>query len=187
MQGPAIAALVAATLAGACYLTIIGVLMRVTSGRHVSTIIVGVAALLLVIVPISARGALSFWHFAAFFGAAVSLIVFLYGAVLKSLSLAMLVAMAQAQDEQLSVDELADRVVRPAFAARARLLVELGTAVRDGAGYAMIPKGQQTANRIQAVRRFLRLDSLGLYGGITALEQRDAPFVTPPPGAAPER
>jgi hypothetical protein len=163
MEQPAVAALFAAILAGACYLAGVSVLLRATTGRHALPILAGVAVLLVAGVPIFAGGRVSFWHFAAFFGAAISLIVFLYGAVLKSLSLAMLAEIARARDEQLSLDRLADLVVRPAFATRAELLVDSGAAVQTGAAYGITAKGQGLADRIEAVRRFLRLGSLGLY------------------------
>jgi hypothetical protein len=153
----------AAILAGACHLLGVSALLRATSGKHALPIIAGVAVLLVSVVPMLSGNRVSFWHFAAFFGAAVSLVVFLYGAVLKSLSLAMLAEIARAKDEQLSLDGLADLVVRPAFATRARLLVESGAAVSAGDGYGITAKGQGLADRIEAVRRFLRLGSLGLY------------------------
>jgi hypothetical protein len=164
MAQPAVAALYVAILAGACHLAGVSALLRATSGRHALPIIAGVAALLLAGVPMLAGSRVSFWHFAAFFGTAVSLVVFLYGAVLKSLSLAMLAEIARAKDEQLSLDGLTDLVVRPAFATRARLLVDSGAARPAGAGYDITAKGQGLADRIEAVRRFLRLGSLGLYG-----------------------
>ena len=163
MEQPAVAALFAAILAAACHLASVSALLRATSGKHALPIIAGVALLLVASVPIFAGGLVSFWHFAAFFGAAVSLVIFLYGAVLKSLSLAILVEIARARDEQLSLDGLADLVVRPAFATRAGLLVDSGAAVQTGAAYAITAKGQGLADRIEAVRRFLRLGSLGLY------------------------
>jgi hypothetical protein len=163
MEQPAIAALIAAILAGAGHLVGVSALLRATSGKHALPIIAGVAVLLVAVVPLGAGSRVSFWHFAAFFGAAVSLVVFLYGAVLKSLSLAMLAEIARTKDEQLSLDALADLVVRPAFATRARLLVDSRAAAQTGAGYVITAKGQGLANRIEAVRRFLRLGSLGLY------------------------
>lgn len=164
MEQPTLAALTAATAAGGFYLLIVGALLRATSGKHAMVIMATTAALLLAAVPIMVGNVGSFWHFAAFFGAAVSLTVFLYGALLKSLSLAMLVEISRARDHLLSLDDLTERVVRPAFAARARLLVQSGAATCDGSEYVITPQGQHTAKRIAAVRRFLRIDSPGLYG-----------------------
>jgi hypothetical protein len=163
MEQPAVAALIAAILAGAGYLAGVSALLRATSGKHAPPIIAGVAVLLFSGVPLFVGTLVSFWHFAAFFGTAVSLVVFLYGAVLKSLSLAMLAEIARAKDGQLSLGALTNLVVRPAFATRARLLVDSGAAVQTSAGNGITAKGQALANRIEAVRRFLRLGSLGLY------------------------
>jgi hypothetical protein len=164
VEEPRIAALFAALLATAVYLPAVGTLLRVTGQKYALGIFSGIAIVLFGAVLAMAGSAVSFWHFVAFFGAGVSLVVFLYGAVLKSLSLDILIELSRAEAGRLSLDEIAQNVVRPAYNSRAQLLVDWGAAERDAAGnFVVSSQGRRTAGRINAARGFLRLKSLGLY------------------------
>jgi hypothetical protein len=165
MDDPRLAALALAVPGTLLHLAIVGVLLRLTHQRFGMPIFAGVALALLLAGVALFGASIAFWHFAAFFGGGVALVVFLYGAVLKSLSLAMLAELEAAPEQTLPLAVLAQRIVEPAFAERAGLLVEMGAAAPDGAGYALTPKGLATSGRIQAARRFLRVETLGLYGG----------------------
>ena len=159
-------ALLAAVLATAAYFPAVGVMLRATRQRHALEIFAGIAAVLFGGVLATAGRAVSVWHFAAFFGAGVSLVVFLYGAVLKSLSLGILIELSQANAKRLSLDEITQNVVQPAYSSRAQLLVDWGAAGLDAAGnYLIGSRGQRTARRIESARHFLRLRSAGLYSG----------------------
>lgn len=165
MDDPRLAALALAIPGTLLHLAIVGVLLRLTRQRFGMPIFAGVALALLLVAVALFGDSIAFWHFAAFFGGGIALVVFLYGAVLKSLSLAMLAELEAAPEQTLPLAVLADRIVEPAFAGRAGLLVEMGAAAPDGEGFALTPKGLATSGRIQAARRFLRVEILGLYGG----------------------
>jgi hypothetical protein len=159
-----IAALFAAVLATAVYLPAVGTLLRATGQKHALPIFAGIAVLLFGAVLAMACRTVSFWHFVAFFGAGVSLVVFLYGAVLKSLSLDILIELSRAEAGRLSLDEITQNAVQPAYNSRAQLLVDWGAAERDAAGnFSVSPQGRRTAGRINTARHFLRLKSPGLY------------------------
>jgi hypothetical protein len=164
MEEPRIAALLAAVLATAVYFPAVGTLLRATRQKYASGIFAGMAVLLFSGVLATAGRTVSFWHFGAFFGAGVSCVVFLYGAVLKSLSLDILIELSRAEAGRLSTDEITHLVVRPAYGSRAQLLVDWRAADRDAQGnYLVSPHGRRTAKRIEAARHFLRLKSPGLY------------------------
>lgn len=165
MDDPRLAALALAIPGTLLHLAIVGVLLRLTRQRFGMPIFAGVALALLLVGVALFGGHIAFWHFTAFFGGGVALVVFLYGAVLKSLSLAMLAELEAAPGQTLPLAVLAERIVEPAFAERAGLLVKMGAAARDGRGFMVTPQGLATSGRIQAVRRFLRVETLGLYGG----------------------
>jgi len=164
MEEPRIAALFAAVLATAVYLPAVGTLLRAAGQKYALEIFAGIAMLLFGAVLAMAGRVVSFWHFVAFFGAGVSLVVFLYGAVLKSLSLDILIELSRAEARRLSLDEITRNVVQPAYNSRVQLLVDRGAAERDAAGNFLVSsQGQRTAGRINTARHFLRLKSLGLY------------------------
>lgn len=168
MDDPRLAALALAVPGTLLHLVIVGLLLRLTRQRFGMPIFAGVALALLLASVALFGGRIAFWHFAAFFGGGVAVVVFLYGAVLKSLSLAMLAELEAAPEQTLPLAVLAERIVEPAFAERAKLLVEIGAAAPEGTGFALTPKGLATSGKIEAARRFLRIETLGLYGGSKA-------------------
>jgi len=166
MEEPRITALLAAILATVVYFPAVGVLLRATGQKYALEIFSGIAIVLFGGVLATAGRAVSVWYFAAFFGAGISLVVFLYGAVLKSLSLDILIELSRVDAKQLSLNEITQNVVQPAYGSRAQLLVDWGAADRDAAGnYSIGSRGQRTARHIESARRFLKLKSLGLYSG----------------------
>lgn len=165
MDDPRLAALALAVPGTLLHLAIVGVLLRLTRQRFGMSIFAGVALALMLVGIALFGGRISFWHFAAFFGCGVAVVVFLYGAVLKSLSLSMLAELESAPERTLPLAALAERIVEPAFVERAKLLVEMGAVAPEVEGFALTPKGLATSSKIEAVRRFLRIETLGLYGG----------------------
>jgi hypothetical protein len=163
MTDPRVAALVCALLAAILYPVIVGSLLRMTHARHALAIF-GVVALLILVAATAGGRSISLWHFAAYFSAGVAMVVFLYGAVLRSLSLEMLAELNCAGGAELPIDELTEKVVRPGYMNRALSLVNLGAATRRGDQYVVTARGRVAANRVEALRRRIWLTSLGLYG-----------------------
>jgi hypothetical protein len=164
MNDPELVALVVALSATIVHLSVVGLTLRLTEQRYGLAVFIGVAAAISVCCVVVFNEQLAIWHFAAFFGAGVALVTFLYGAVIKSLSLAMLSELDRASNKNLPSEELVRRVVAPAFAERAELLITMRAAERTEAVFALTAKGLTTASRIETVRRFLRIETLGLYG-----------------------
>jgi hypothetical protein len=164
MEEPRMTALLAAALATAVYFPAVGILLRATGQKYALVSFAGMAVLLFSGVLVGEGRRISFWHFAAFFGAGVSLVVFSYGAVLKSLSLDILIELSRTEAKRLSLDEITQHVVRPAYSSRAQLLVDWGAAGCDAVGnYFISSQGRRTAKRVESARRYLRLKSPGLY------------------------
>lgn len=164
MDDPRLAALVLAVLGTLLHLAIVGSLLRLTHQRFGMPIFASVALVLLLAGILLFGSRIAFWHFTAFFGGGVALVVFLYGAVLKSLSLAMLTELDAAPSQSLPLAVLAERIVEPAFSERAKLIVDMGAATRDGNGFEVTQNGLGTSGKIETARRFLRIETLGLYG-----------------------
>lgn len=165
MSEPRLAALLIAIGALAIYATIVFVGLRLVGQRLALPLMAGSAALVFVAVAAwgFAGGRFAFWHFAAFFSCGVATLVFVYGAVLKSLSLQMLATIAQAPSRSATTQQLASEIVRTAFAERIELLNDARLVERAGQGYALTSAGVAAAARIRRIQQLCRIDASPLY------------------------
>jgi hypothetical protein len=167
MSDPRIVALLIAVIAVAIYAVIVFVGLRALRQRFALALML--AAAIVVFVPIAAwgiaRGELAIWHFAAFFACGVAAIVFLYGAVSKSLSLQMLGAIAQTPGHSVTTQRLAAEIIGSAFTGRIQLLEGARLIERSAQGFMLTPTGLSTAARIRKLQRAFRIDSSPLYSG----------------------
>jgi hypothetical protein len=126
---------------------------------------IAVAALPAVVWLAAAGDSSTVWRFAAFYACGVAVAIFIFGAVLKSLSLRMLEFMAATPDRSATVDQLTLAVIVPQLNERIALLQANGWIVQDGDVYTATDHGRAVAARMEAVRRFLRIEASGLYSG----------------------
>lgn len=157
--------LIAALIASAAYLGLLGIVLRGTGQRAALPVMVGLAIAVLAGALALGGARLSFWHFSAFFGCGVVLIVFMYGAVLKSLSLEMLLRMAMRPDGTAQAEDLIGAVLRPAFTGRIVLLEGNGYAEATEGGSVVTETGRAMAHKIDRIRALLGLSGRGLYSG----------------------
>lgn len=150
------------------FLLLAAIVLRLTAQRGAVPALLGCAAAVFLLAVASIASALEnagTWRFAAFYACGVAVVIFIYGAVLKSLSLRMLVLMATLPRGEAGVDQLTEETIAPAFDERIRLLQESGLIAADPAGYTATGKGTATASQIARLRAFLDIEASGLYSG----------------------
>jgi len=165
MDDPRVSALFVACAALAIYATVVFVGLRLSRQRFALVLMIMGAVVVFGLVTVWAltRGMSAYWHFAAFFCCGVAITVFLYGAVLKSLSMRMLAALADAHGGTATTGQLANRIIRAAFAERIQLLEDARLIERVDGGYLLTPAGVSTAARIRRMQRMLKVESSPLY------------------------
>lgn len=110
-------------------------------------------------------GPFAYWPAAAVSGFLAVCWLFAFSAVYKSVSLRILTHLDRTPGHTLPLDVVTQEYVRPEFAARAELLVQMGCAEEVAGEYAATAKGDDTARRIARVRRACGVDGGGMYGG----------------------
>lgn len=163
MIEPGAASLLVALPATLVHLLATGATVRVAGARFVLPIMVGWGLGLLAAAALLGGSALSFWHLAAFIGCGAVANLFAFGSVHKSISLDMLLTIDRVPDGRASADELAVRVVEPAFDERIAILLGNGRVIADTDRYRATGDGTATAGRLDALRRFLAVETAGLY------------------------
>lgn len=163
MDEPLRAALTLSSTALAIYLLIIGVGLRVVGRRVGIRVLIGGALLVFGIAFVWIRDTAELWRFAAFFGCGVAVVLFTYGAVLKALSLRMLMALSVSPNDEATIAQLTEDVVRVAFDERIRLLEERRLIRPLNGGYMLTPAGEQAAVRIRRAQEILGIGPAGFY------------------------
>jgi hypothetical protein len=97
--------------------------------------------------------------------------LFAFSAVYKSVSLRILTQLDRATGHAMPLETITEDYVRPEFETRVALLVKMGHAKQTVEGYAATAAGNDTAHRIEVVRRACGVSGSGLYGG-NAPEER---------------
>jgi hypothetical protein len=159
---------VPATLA---YLAIVAIALRLAGQRAALPTMLAAAGVVFGVGMWLGGDRLSFWHFGAALGFGVAAVVFLYGAVLKSLSIDLLLCLADAPDGQASLGALVERVVRPRFAERAAIIVRKGLGEHVPAGVRATSRAAPVAARLSRIRRRLRVEGAGLYDGVDSTRE----------------
>lgn len=115
---------------------------------------------------------LQYWNVASVFGFGTMLYVFAFGAVYKSVSLEILLDLAQRPGCKRPLAEIVDRQIPDIFRGRTEILVDGDLAERNGASFVVTAAGRRAARRITAIRRAFGIGDTGLYDFATV----------PPPG-----
>jgi hypothetical protein len=158
----------------AVYLCVIAVGLRLRRQRAALLLLMGCAVLvfglMLAFAPTLTID--NYWQFASLFGCGVAMVVFLYGAVLKSLSLRMLIMIADDSSESITSARLASDVIRAEFAGRISMLEGRQFIRRVGTGYALTPLGQLTTARIRRLQSALNIEASRLWVDSGSKDQR---------------
>ncbi|MDE2331611.1 MAG: hypothetical protein KGK16_12630 [Bradyrhizobium sp.] len=104
-----------------------------------------------------------YWNAASVFGFGVMLYVFAFGAVYKSVSLEILLDLAQRPEAAAPLAEIIQRKVPEIFRGRTDILVSGGQVERADSRFVVTPSGCTTVSRIGALRRAFAIGDTGLY------------------------
>lgn len=109
-------------------------------------------------------GALScYYHAAALFGLGVMGYVFAFSAVYKSVSLRVLVFLANRGMQAAKIAEVDEHVVMKSFRQRVELLLDSGLITRHEGKYLLTPAGMRALRMPAMLRSFLGTSAAGLY------------------------
>ena len=138
-------------------------------------ILLGVAAIITHVLSV-ALGVMNvtqfqYWNAASIFGFGVMGYVFAFGAVYKSVSLEILLDVAQRPGHAAPLADIVDRLAPDIFRRRADILVDGGQVERIGASFAVTVKGRAFAGKLARVRRAFAVGDSGLYDFAEAGEQ----------------
>jgi len=104
-----------------------------------------------------------YWNAASLFGFGVMLYVFAFGAVYKSVSLEILLDLAQRPGHTAALSDIVDRKMAEIFRGRTEILVSGGQVERAGSGFVVTEAGSAMASRIAQARRAFAVGDSGLY------------------------
>jgi hypothetical protein len=120
---------------------------------HVASVVLGVMC-----VP-----QFHYWNAASIFSFAVMGYIFAFGAVYKSVSLEILLSIAEQSAHEIPLSDIVARQVPQILRGRIQLLVDSGLAERAGSSFAATATGQELGGRIMRLRRLFAIDDTGLY------------------------
>lgn len=131
------------------------------------TILLGFAAIVAHSLSV-ALGAMSvtqfqYWDAASIFGFGVMGHVFAFGAVYKSVSLEILLNVAQRPGHTAPLVDIVDRLAPDIFRGRADILIDGGQVERIGTSFAVTAKGRAFADKLARIRRAFAVGDSGLY------------------------
>jgi hypothetical protein len=104
-----------------------------------------------------------YWNAASIFGFGVMGYVFAFGAVYKSVSLEILLDVAQRPGHTAPLADIVDRLAPDIFRRRAEILVDGGQVERTGSSFAVTTAGRASAGRLARIRRAFAVGDSGLY------------------------
>lgn len=104
-----------------------------------------------------------YWNAASIFGFGVMGYVFAFGAVYKSVSLEILLDVAQRPGHAAPLADIVGRLAPDIFRRRTNILVEGGQVERIGASFAVTTKGRAFAGKLARIRRAFAVGDSGLY------------------------
>ena len=156
---------------GIVLFTILAPLMQIIARRAGSTIapvtVLAIAAVIShmasVLLGLATVQQFQYWNAASLFSFGAMLYVFAFGAVYKSVSLEILLDLAQRPEHTAALSDIVDRKVPEIFRGRTDILVSGGQVERTGACFAVTPAGRAVAYRIAQVRRAFAIGDTGLY------------------------
>jgi len=104
-----------------------------------------------------------YWNAASIFSFGVMSYVFAFGAVYKSVSLEILLDIAERPGRESSLVEVVEHRIPDVFLGRTKILVESGLAEYIGPTFAPTAAGRKLAGRITRLRRLFAIGDTGLY------------------------
>ena len=113
-----------------------------------------------------------YWNAASLFSFGAMLYVFAFGAVYKSVSLEILLDLAQRPGHTAALSDIVDRKVPEIFRGRTDILVSGGQVERTGASFAVTAAGRAVAARIAQMRSAFAIGDTGLYDFRTTKMQK---------------
>lgn len=122
-----------------------------------------VSHLLGVLLGVLALPQFRYWDAASIFGFGVMGYVFAFGAAYKSVSLDILLGLAERPDRAAPLSEVVDRQVPALFRGRTRILIDGGLVEQVDSRFAATAAGQVMAGRIGRLRRAFGIGDTGLY------------------------
>lgn len=140
--------------------------------RHVATSVSPVltlaAAFLLAHVTTSLLGtkltpSFQYWTAASAFCFGAMVYVYVFGAVLKSVSLGILLDLTRRPGRTIEFEMIAEHQIPQIFSERCNLLVDAGMVVRENDEFVPTAAGRKLAARVAWVRRLFAIGDSGLY------------------------
>ncbi|WP_291842056.1 hypothetical protein [Bradyrhizobium sp.] len=104
-----------------------------------------------------------YWSAASIFSFGVMSYVFVFGAVYKSVSLEVLLAVAGHPDRAVPLPYIVGHQVPEIFRGRIQILIESGLVEQIGSTFAATAAGERLAARIARLRRMFAIGDSGLY------------------------
>ena len=122
-----------------------------------------IAHLTSVVLGAETMNSFQYWNAASLFGFGVMSYVFAFGSVYKSVSLEILLDLAQLPQQTAALAEIVDGQVAGIVRRRTDILVEGGLVEREGLCFAITEAGGRLAERIARLRRAYAINDSGLY------------------------
>ena len=111
----------------------------------------------------NAPWAVNVWNGTAIIGFGGVAFLFLFSAVYKSVSIRMLASLAGSESGQVSYPALTASLVRPQFASRVSVLLDMGYVAEREGRYCITHSGRLFAKRWRCVQKLFGIDRSGLY------------------------
>ena len=104
-----------------------------------------------------------YWNAASIFSFGVMGYVFAFGAVYKSVSIEILLDLAERDERRVPLSDIVEHKVPDIFRGRTDVLVDSGLVKRAGSSFVVTAAGQKLAGRIARLRRLFAIGDTGLY------------------------
>jgi hypothetical protein len=158
-------------LAGILLFAIAAPVMQIIARKSGSSVapvsILAIAAVVSHLASIALGGMIvqtfQYWNAASIFAFGVMLYIFAFGAVYKSVSLEILLDLAQRSGHAAELVDIVDRKVPEIFRGRTQILVSGGQVETVGPNFAVTERGRATAGRIATMRSVFAIGDSGLY------------------------
>jgi len=120
---------------------------------HLASVVLGIAY-----VP-----QFQYWNAASIFSFGVMSYIFAFGAVYKSVSLEILLDVAERPAREVPLSDIVERQIPDIFRGRTNILVDSGLAERTDSVFVATAAGSRLAGRIARLRRTFAIGDTGLY------------------------
>jgi hypothetical protein len=104
-----------------------------------------------------------YWNATSIFSFGAMSYIFAFGAVYKSVSLEILLGIAERPGRAVPASEIVEHKVPEILRGRTQILVDSGLVARAGLSFSVTAAGQALADRIMRLRRLFAIGDSGLY------------------------